>query len=299
MIVVNSIAKVAKLMPKVVLKARYFKHSRHWPTLSKDINKIDSLVQYVMQHGVENRNNPQWIKMADKFKVREEIDRKLGQGHLVPLLGHWENPEDIDFDKLPKSFILKTNNGCGTNVFVHDKDKADRDMIVRQMKRALAFPYPELTGQLHYAHIKPMVVAEEILSQGDGRKSLTDYKIHCVNGEPQTLYIFTDRDEVNHFDFTMMAYTSKWQEIPPGSSPDEVADNPEAPDKPEWLDEMLEMARKLSENEEYVRVDFYCVDGKIYFGEMTYMPDTFFNKCYNPYQKAMKYLLDKIREGRS
>lgn len=298
MAIIDLIAKMAGRMPYVVWKARFFKHFHRIPRLKGDISEFKTLGQYVVNHGLANRANPRWGVMADKYAVRAEVDRILGPGHLIPLLGRWENPEDIDFDTLPQSFILKTNNGCGTNIFVHDKNAIDRQEIIRRLKKSLKFPYPELTGQLHYAMIKPCVVAEEIIVQDGGHKSLTDYKIHCVNGEPVTFYVFTDRDEVNHFDFTLKAYTADWREMPPGCDPADVAGNPEAADKPEWFDEMLDMARKLSAGEEYVRVDFYQTQGKILFGEMTFTPDTMLHQCYAPYQKAMRYVLDRIRADR-
>ena len=295
---VNLIAKMAGRMPYAVWKARFFKRFHRIPRLKGDISKFKILAQYVADNGLKNRHNPRWGVMADKYACRVEVDRLLGPGHLIPLLGHWENPDDIDFDTLPKSFILKTNNGCGTNIFVHDKDTVDRDEIVRRLKKSLKFPYPQLSGQLHYAMIKPCVVAEHIMQQDGGHTSLTDYKIHCVNGEPLTFYVFTDRDEVSHFDFNLKAYTANWREMPPGTTPADVEGNAEAPDKPVWFDEMLELARKLSAGEEYVRVDFYCINGRILFGEMTYTPDTSFHRCYAPYQDAMRYVLDRIRSDR-
>ena len=298
MSLVHFIAKIARHTPYMVQKARYFRHFRSFPRLKIPVGKMDELYVYIVQHGIQNRDNKTWGLMADKYAVRKEIDRILGPGHLVPLLGAWENPEDIDFDSLPKSFVLKTNNGCGTNIFVHDKNEINRDSLVAKFKKDLTFPYPELTGQPHYRLIKPMVIAEALMDQGKGEKSLRDYKIHCVNGEPVTLYIFSNRDEVNHFDFNMKAYTADWRELPHHATPDDVKDNPEAPDKPAWLDDMLDMARKLSANEEYVRVDFYCIDGKIYFGEMTYTPDTRFHQCYSPYQEAMHYILEMIKAQR-
>lgn len=294
----NIIAPIAGKMPYVVWKARFFKRFQRLPRLKGDISKFNSLAQYVVDHGLKNRHNERWGIMADKYAVRTEIDRLLGQGHLIPLLGRWENPDDIDFDSLPESFILKTNNGCGTNIFVHDKNDIDRQEIIRKLRKSLKFPYPQLTGQLHYAMIPPCVIAEEIIVQDGGHSSLTDYKIHCVNGEPVTFYVFTDRDETHHFDFTLKAYTAKWREMPPGTTPADVENNPEAPDKPAWFDEMIDMARKLSAGEEYVRVDFYCVNGNILFGEMTFTPDTAFHKCYEPYQGAMRYVLDCIRIAR-
>lgn len=298
MALINQLARIAAKMPYVVNKVRIFKHTRKWPRLKRPIEEMSALNHYIIQHSLENRSNPRWGVMADKYAVRQEVDRLLGPGYLIPLLGHWENPRDIDFDSLPKSFILKTNNGCGTNIFVHNKEAINRDEIIKTLEKSMAFPYSELSGQLHYAMIPPCVVAEEIIVQDGGHKSLTDYKIHCVNGEPITLYVFTDRDEVNHFDFTMKAYTADWKTIMPGQTPADVEDRLPAPNRPEWLDDMLDIARKLSKGEEYVRVDLYHTNGKFYFGEMTFTPDTAFHPVYHPYQNAMRYLLDLIKKQR-
>lgn len=296
--IIDLIAKLAAKMPYTVQKARYFKHFHKWPNLKQPVGEMPDFGHYVASRTVENRANRRWGLMADKYAVRQEIDRILGPGHLIPLLGVWERGEDIDFDALPDSFILKTNNGCGTNIFVHDKKSIDREDIVRRLNHDLRYPYPQLTGQLHYSLIPPRIVAEEIMLQDGEAKSLTDYKIHCVNGEPITMYVFSDRDEVDHFKFTMKAYTADWRALPPSKTPDDVRADAEAPGRPEWLDEMLDMARKLSVGEEYVRIDFYHTDGKILFGEMTFSPDTIFHSCYAPYQPAMKYLLAKIAAAR-
>ncbi|MCH5220543.1 MAG: hypothetical protein J1F20_08240 [Muribaculaceae bacterium] len=293
---INIIAAIAAKMPYTVYRLRFFKHFYKIPKIKGNLSTFDSLYQYVINHGIKNGSNDRWGILADKYASRFEVERLLGSEHLIPLLGHWENPENIDFDALPDSFILKTNNGCGTNIFIHNKNSINRSAIINQLKKSLQFPYPQLTGQLHYAQIKPCVIAEKLMLQGNDSKSLTDYKIHCVNGEPIELYIFSDRDETNHFDFTMKAYTPQWREMPEGTNPDDVKDQPIAPDRPEWLDEMLDAARKLSAGEEYMRVDFYHIDGQIFFGEMTLTPDTIFNKCYKPYQRAMRYILDLIRK---
>lgn len=298
MSLVNIIAKIAEKMPYTVNRARFFKRFATWPNFKKSIDRQESLAHYIVRHGIENKDNPRWILLSDKFACREEVDRILGKGHLIPLLGHWENPEDIDFDNLPNSFILKTNNGCGTNIFVHDKSAVDKKEIIRRLRKSLEFPYSQLTGQPHYSRIRPYVIAEEILKQDGGRKSLTDYKIHCVNGKPVTIYQFLDRDENEHFSFKMCGYTPQWQSLYPNKTPDEVKNDPVAPGRPEMLDELLEAAAKLSAGEEYVRVDLYLTNGNIYFGEMTFTPDTALNEAYKSYQPAMKYQLDCIVENR-
>ena len=292
------IANIAKLSPSTIWRLRHFVHFHNFVKLNPDFEDIPDLWTYVIRASIENKNNARWALMADKYAVREVVKNTIGEKYLIPLLGKWDKGEDIDFDTLPDSFILKTNNGCGTNIFVHDKSKIDKPAIIAQLNKALQYPYPELSGQLHYSLIKPCIIAEKLMIQDGGRSSLTDYKIHCVNGEPVIIYTFSDRDELTHFDFNLNSYTPAWQEIPPFTSPEEIRNNKPAANKPACLDEMLELARKLSAGEEYVRVDFYITDGKIYFGEMTYTPDTRIHPAFKSYRKVMGYILDRIKATR-
>lgn len=293
------IARIARRFPKTIHRVRYFKHLYKLINFNGPISKVNSLMEYVCRASVANRNNARWALMADKYGVRSEVEKLIGKEHLIPLYGHWENPEDIDFDALPQEYILKTNNGCGTNIIVRPGKQIDRENIKLQLRKALDFPYSELSGQLHYSLIPPAVIAEKLMDQGNGQKSLIDYKVHCVNGEPRIVYVFSDRDEINHFDFNVKPYTLKWQEIPHFTSPADLPeDAPVAPNKPAGFDKMIDLARKLSAGEEYVRVDFYIIDGVIYFGEMTYTPDVGYNKFFRPYMRVMDYILNCIRTDR-
>lgn len=278
---------------------RFFKHHRKSINLNGPFSEVKDLHTYVIRAQIFNKKNKQWGLMADKYAVRAEVEKAIGAEHLIPLYGHWERPEDIDFDKLPNEYVLKTNNGCGTNFIIHKDNKPDRAKIVGDLKKALTFPYAELSGQLHYSQIPPCVLAEKLMVQGGGHTSLTDYKVHCVNGKAIAVFVFSDRDEESHYDFNVVPYTPRWQAIPHYTSPaDILTDAPVSPDKPEGFDLMLDLAAKLSEGEEYVRVDFYIIDGYVYFGEMTYTPDVGYHKSFVPYLKVFDYVLDQIRQGR-
>lgn len=293
------LAIVAKHCPKTIIRLRYFKSLHKTVNLNGNFSKIPNLGTYVLRSAIHNRDNRRWALMADKYAVRKEVARIIGEKYLIPLYGHWSHPEDIDFDSLPDSYVLKTNNGCGTNFIINKESKVDRRHIVATMRKALSFPYPELSGQLHYSLIPPCIIAERLMVQGNGRKSLTDYKIHCVNGIPQAIFVFRDRDEVDHFNFNVKPYTTKWQIIPPGSTISAIKDSaPVAPDRPKCLDHMLKLAAHLSEGEEYVRVDFYIIGEQIYFGEMTYTPDVLFHSCFKHYQGVFGDILTKIGEDR-
>ncbi len=293
------LTRIAKKIPATIARVRYFQHLGKFLHLNVPLNEVNQLVVYVIQSQLKNKDNARWGVMADKYAVRKEVERLVGAEYLIPLLGCWENPEDIDFEILPVPYVLKTNNGCGTYIFIHDRSQIDCQSIISNLKKSLAFPYPELSGQLHYSQIKPCVIAEKLITQS-GKRSLTDYKIHCVNGIPQIVFVFSDRDEVSHYEFNVAPYTTQWQLVPQNTSPEDILDKaPVAAGKPENFEEMLEVARKLSAGDEYVRVDLYNVDGKIYFGEMTYTPDVGYHKAFKPYVKVMDYILAQIKRAHS
>lgn len=293
------LARIARRMPKTILRVRYFKHKHRPMNFNGSIDRIDTMMQYVNRAAVANKSNIRWAKFADKYAVRQEVARIIGEEYLIPLYGHWTSPDDIDFASLKTPCVLKTNNGCGTNVYIHNLDEIDTEQIKRQLRYSLEFPYPELSGQLHYSLIEPCIIAEKLMKQGGGHKSLSDYKVYCVNGEPQFINVFSDRDEVEHFEFGLQPYTPRWQKIQPGQTADDVGDSvPVAPGKPECFDRMIDFARRFAQGEEFVRVDFYIIDDHIFFGEQTYTPDVGYHAKFKPYLTLFDAMLTKIKAER-
>lgn len=292
--ILKLVAAGAKHFPKSVMRARIAKRFHRWPRINYKFEDIPYMLIYVTQAQIANGNNPVWALMADKYASRKFVGERIGADHLIPLYGHWDNPEDIDFDSLKAPYVLKTNNGCGTNIFVRDNSNVNRKNIIKTLKKALEFPYPELSGQLHYSHIKPCIIAEKLMGQ-EG-KSLEDYKVICVNGVPQRIYVFSGRGEgVNRFSYKIMAFDTDWNPIP-DSVTAEYRMDPNSVARPDNLEEMLDMAAKLSADEEFLRVDFYIIDGKIYFGELTCTPDTAISHAYK--LNGMNPILDKIKLDR-
>lgn len=288
-------ADIARRCPKLIIQLRSLKAIHHTVNTACRFEEILDMWTYVFRAGLANRNNQQWALKADKLRVRDFVADRIGQQYLIPLLGDWENAKDIDFDSLPDRFILKTNNGCATNVFVHSKATLDRTKTIAELNRALRFPYPELTAQHHYSLIPPRIIAEKLMVE-PGRQSLTDYKIHCVNGKPVRIYVFCDRDEKTHFNFRVMAFDPEWNEHPEAiNEPFRAA--PGSIKRPEQLDEMLKCASALARDEEYARIDFYLIEGKIYFGEITLTPDTAAHPAYP--LKAMNPILETIKADRA
>lgn len=289
------IGAFASRFPRLIMQLRSFKAMRRFVSFTEPFDEVPFMWEYVCRAELANKDNPDWAMKADKYAVRRFVADRIGEKYLIPLYGVWEKPEEIDFDSLPDKFILKTNNGCATNVFVRDKSRLNRSEAVVSLRKSLAFPYAELTGQPHYSLIEPRVIAEKLMEQGGGAGSLTDYKIHCVNGEPVRIYVFRDRDEVTHFDFKVMAFDEQWREYPEALT-DRFRAAPGTIERPACLGEMLDAARRLSAGEEYARIDFYIVDGRIYFGEITLTPDTASHPAYPV--TSMNVILDRIKADR-
>lgn len=207
-------------------------------------------------------NSPLKTKLADKYLVREWIKENLGEEYLIPLLGVYDSFDEIDFDKLPDKFVLKANHGCAWNIIVKDKQKFDKKKAKKKFDKWMKRNYALKAGfEMQYKDIPPKIVAEAFIQ--DSKGELNDYKVLCFNGEPKFIWIdqgrFSNRTE-NIYDTEwnlqpfLLTYENSKEEVPP----------------PKNLETMIEFARKLSKDFALVRVDFYNVDGKIYFGEMTF-----------------------------
>lgn len=211
----------------------------------------------------------EWTRLADKVLVREYI-KDCGYGDCMPLLyGVWEKASDIDFSKLPNSFVIKTNNGSATNILVKEKGTVDQEKIRKQLTKWLEIDYGKKTCQPHYSRIKPKILAEEFLNDGKEQSSLNDYKFYCVNGQPMYCIVYTDRVANSH-DMKRTIYDMDWNMHQEFLGRLAVA-GPNI-ERPQSLEKMKEMASKLSEPFPFVRVDFYDINGKPVFGEMTFTP---------------------------
>lgn len=211
----------------------------------------------------------QWARLADKYKVREYIKEKGLESLLVPLYGVWNKVEDIDFNSLPESFVLKANNGCGDYIVVKDKRATGLESQIKSLKRDLKNRYGYYQGEYHYVKIPPKIIAEELLIQEESfSSSLIDYKVWCFGGKPYCILTCYSRDKSKVY---VESYDLEWNYHPENSVfTDHFRDGGGIIPKPECLEELLDYAKILSEGFPQVRVDFYIVKGKIYFGEMTF-----------------------------
>ena len=229
-------------------------------------------------------NNPktfteklQWLKifdatpiksrLADKYAMRSWIAEKIGDEYLIPLLGVWDDFDDINFDDLPNKFVLKCNHGSGMNVIVRDKSSFDVQNAREKINAWLAFDYGFAALELHYTRIDRKIIAEKFMTNGD-LPDLIDYKFLCFNGKIIYCQYLTDRStnlKLNYFDENWKVTTIERSDHP-------NSDNPEKIPPPKNFELMKNLAATLAEGFAFVRVDFYEIEGKVYFGEMTFTP---------------------------
>ena len=214
---------------------------------------------------------PEYTQMVDKYTAKEYVAKIIGEEYIIPTLGVWDKFDDIDFDKLPDQFVLKTTHGGGNTGVVICKDKStlDRDATKKKLKRSLKSDIYKSLKEWPYKNVKKRIIAETYLSEEITPENPTgdiiDYKFFCFNGEAKAVLIATERHsttgvcfdyfdkDFNHYPFEQGGPNSK-KEIK----------------KPEYLENMWEIANKLSKSIPHVRVDLYCIRGHIYFGELTF-----------------------------
>lgn len=211
-------------------------------------------------------STPEKGRLADKYLVRSYVAERIGEEHLVPLLGVWDDPEEIDFDALPNRFVLKATHGSGWNIIVQDKRRINVQHIRRLLRLWLETDYCFLGFELHYHFCEPRIIAEEYMENlsPSGDEDLFDYKFWCFGGRCEFIQFFEGRSRGVH----TAIFNRNWERQP--FSYDRPRVNRDVP-KPDNLEEMINYAERLAGNFAHVRVDFYRLDdGSIVFGEMTF-----------------------------
>lgn len=242
---------------KVNYRLKYFHNRGHLPNFSqpKDISEY-------MLSTMLNPAFDQYAKYADKERVREYVS-ECGLDHiLLKHYGVWDRPEDIEWDKLPQKFILKANNGCANHVICKDKEKLDKQKAIETLN--INIQNGLNSAERHYRAIKPLVFAEELLDTGSD-KLPTDYKIMCINGEPDHFFVACEREVSARYE----TYDFQWEKLP--YTKKEFLPHVQI-DRPQHIEELKEYAKKLSHIFPVVRVDFYEFEGSIYFSELTFSP---------------------------
>lgn len=256
---------LTRISPKLNTKAYYFRkfgkrlNLENPSTLNEKILKL-KLEDYMY--------NPIIKKCADKYTVREYIE-KTGCGEiLIPLIAVYDSPAQINWESLPDKFAMKWNFGCGFNIICTDKALMNRDTVIHQMEEwGKRDDYYLSHSEMQYKDVKKKIVVEEYLDAGKD-KLPEDYKFYCMNGVCRTIMVCKDREIGKKARYFFMS--RDWALYPYSV---EAIDSPnENIPKPSCIDEAIEYAERLSKGFPFVRVDLYIIDNKIYFGELTFTP---------------------------
>lgn len=252
------------LPDKVFLKAAF--RARFGRKL--DLNNPKTFNEKMQWMKLYNRN-PEYTMMVDKYLVREYVREKLGEEYLIPLLGVWDDPDKIDFDKLPMQFVLKCNHNSGLGMCIcKDKKKLDIAQVKKELRKGIEQDY-YLTGrEWPYKNVPRRIIAEKYMVDESGYE-LKDYKYYCFDGKVRIVMVNSDRmsseeTKANYFDENFQPLDFVW-----GYKNAKIL-----PVKPKKFEEMKDLAEKLSESIPHVRIDFYQTPNGIFFGEMT-----FFDGC--------------------
>lgn len=253
------------------LKLLYRIKNGYWMDF-KNPKTFNEKLQWLKVYGFR----PEYTQMVDKYGVKEYVTKKIGAEYVIPTLGVWEKPEDINWDTLPNEFVLKTTTGGGGfGVWiVKDKDAFDRVKFVKEVYAR----YPNIgkPKQTHknafrehpYDGVQDRIIAEKMLKVDGKVADLEDYKFYCFNGEPQYCQVIRDRSTKETIDF----YDMDWKHMPfVGLNP--VARNGLTPvARPGNLEDMKRVCHLLAKDIPFARIDLYEVNGKEYFGEITFYP---------------------------
>ena len=263
---------ILKHLPSKIIVSREFKDVFGYKLDLKHPKTLNEKIQWLKVYDKKDS----YTLLVDKIAVRKYVANTIGESYLIPLLGEYDNFDDIDFEKLPSEFVIKTNNSSGGVVVCRNKDENfDIEEARKIIDYNLTHNFYEFTREYPYKNIKPSVMVEKYIGKD---KLPADYKILCFNGKADNIMICYDRESKKtkffFFDLDWNLLRYNYQGL--------YAEKRFSIPKPDNLTLMIELAEKLSENLPLARIDFYNIDGKIYFGEITLYPDSGYDKNILP-----------------
>lgn len=277
---------------KKVFKQIYRNILKLLPT--KVVANIDNLRGY---HKFVNFKKPkyfgekiQWLKIngnlekytnyVDKYKVREYISNTIGKDYLIPLEKIYNNPSEINFDEIPNNCVLKLNTGSGYNYIIEDKSKVNESHCKKIISKWWKEDYYKIKKESQYKNIEKKILCEKYIANKDG--SLQDFKFYCFDGKIEFIEVDFDRFKNHKMNF----YNTDWELL--NLKKGNYGNYTEDFSKPENFEKMIEIVKKLSKPFQFVRVDLYNTDGKIYFGELTFTPASGLTP-FRPIEKDIEY----------
>lgn len=218
--------------------------------------------------------NPQYARMVDKYEAKKYVAELIGEEYIIPTLGVWNHFDEIDFEKLPEQFVLKCTHDSGSIAICKDKKTFDKKVARKKIEQGLRYNYFYAGGfEWPYKNVKPRIIAEKYMVD-ESRMELKDYKIHNFNGKPKFIEVDYDRFR----EHKQIFYSTDWEKLEYARS--YAIEKGREIERPQALEEMLVLAKKLAKGHNYLRTDFYSIEEELYFGEMTFYPAAGFGPWY-------------------
>lgn len=259
--------KLSRLIPdRIYLQIVYFKHFRRFINFNNP-KTFNEKIQWLKL----NYRNEEYTKLVDKYRVKQYITKLIGEEYVIPTLGVWNNVDDIDFKSLPEKFVLKCNNDSGGIVICKNKKDFDEAKAKSFLKERLKNNGYWYGREWPYKNVKPSIIAEKYMEDSIS-KDIKDYKFFCFNGSMEFFDIDIDRfieHRANYYDRNGNFLPFGKTYCPP--------DYTKKIEMPKNLDKMIELAETISHNTVLSRIDFYEIDGQVYFGEITFYPGSGFS----------------------
>lgn len=233
---------------------------------------------------------PQYTKMVDKYAVKDYVAGLIGDEYVIPTLGVWNRPEDIDWDSLPNRFVLKTTHGGGSNgvVICNDKSTFNKAMAIKRLKKDMKESDWRIGMEWPYKDVEHRILAEQYICPMPNKTDLADYKWYCFNGEPKFCQVIQDRTTKETIDF----FDTEWRHQEFIGLNAKASNAKVQPKRPKDLSIQIHIAKELSKGIPFSRIDLYSVGGKTLFGEITFFPMSGFGDFYP--EKYNKILGDLI-----
>ena len=268
--------KFFNLLPdKLFIQLKFLKNFHRLPNL-KNPKTFNEKLQWLKLYD----RNPYYTKLVDKYEVKKIVAKLIGEEYIIPTLGVWDNADDIDFESLPNQFVLKATHDSGRVIICKDKDKLNKEWAKKEMAKSLKRDFYALTREWPYKNVPRRIIAEAFIEDPSG--DLKDYKFFCFNGKVEFFKIDFDRftsHKANYYDL-------KWNiiDIEEVGFPKDIN---KIHDTPSNFGKMITLTERLVVSSPFVRIDFYNTNGKIYFGEITFFPNSGM-RLFNPKEADIK-----------
>ena len=285
-IVVLGKTNLGKFIPDRLYVKCMYKHSTGKNLNLKKPKGFNEKLQWLKLY----YHRPEFTQMVDKYEVKRIVGNKIGSEYIIPTIGVWDHFDDINFDELPNQFVLKCTHDSAGVVIVRDKNSVDVNLAKRKLENSLKRNFYYSGREWAYKNVKPRIIAEKYMEESSlnkedisshdrvlnyNSKELIDYKFFCFNGYPKFLYVSRSNFDVYGNKNSLISYLNlDWSKTEFYITHHKPFDFEIS--KPVRFNEMIEIAKKLSEGIPFVRVDLYCIDEKPYFSELTFYPGSGF-----------------------